>query len=278
MNAKAKAAVNIKTSKEQAEELKRRARRRLVGSVVLLLATFIIVPAVIETEPERAPSPIELVIPGEPAPWEFDPKRDLSPEPLVSESSVSESSVSESVVSEEESPKSEFSSDSENLLSTSAENPQPPVAKAKSPFQNEAETPQLAQKPTTQSEGSTSVKQQTSTSLSASTTSLNNNVNSATTPVLPKQAPVSPNLEDPIEQFAQADVFWVQVVAVSDKARASQLSETLKEKGFEARVESAGTDMGLVYRVRVGPIVGEKQAQGIKGKLQVAGYSGRIVQ
>lgn len=268
MSVKTKAAVNVKTSKEQAEELKRRARRRLVGSIVLLLATFIIVPAVIETEPERTTPPIELVTPGEPAPWEFDPERDLPPDPYEQESGKTEQTQSLAAALKNTDVQEKQSSSSSNTpakINAEANNDQ----NVSSEKQDVAKTKATEQPKQTQE----------NKSLTALTgNSSTQKPESQNVPVLPKQAPVSPSTDDPIERFAQADVFWVQVVAVSDRSRAGQLREKLKNEGFEARIESAGTDMGLIYRVRVGPIAGQQQAKGVKDKLQVAGYDGRIVQ
>ena len=277
MSAKAKAAAS-KASKEQADELKRRARRRLVGSVVLLMATFIIVPAVIETEPERTPSPIELVTPGEPDPWEFDPKRDMPPQPY-------EKLSQDQPLNSLKVPEGQNLVGSKKTQTDSGQAASDSSAKVTSPSKSAQTNSSVSQSVAKQEKSPSSVESTQATAKASQKSSVAVSQNppekkpsSKSLPVLPEKAPVSPKSDDPIERFAQADVFWVQVVAVSNKKRADTLREKLKQQGFEARIESAGTDMGLIYRVRVGPIAGQQEAKGIKNKLQIAGYNGRIVQ
>nr|WP_306173593.1 SPOR domain-containing protein [Limnobacter humi] len=80
-----------------------------------------------------------------------------------------------------------------------------------------------------------------------------------------------------IAKFAD-EVFWVQVAAVGDKARAESLKQELSGKGFSARIESTSSNGSTVYRVRVGPLSGQDKADATKSKLSAAGYSGRVVQ
>lgn len=89
---------------------------------------------------------------------------------------------------------------------------------------------------------------------------------------------IKPVQEDPIAEFAASDVYWVQVAAVSDRQRADILSQELSGKGFTTKVESAPVGSGLIYRVRVGPILGSMKANETKIKLSKAGFSsGRVV-
>ena len=98
------------------------------------------------------------------------------------------------------------------------------------------------------------------------------------------KAEAKPAVEDPIADFAKpetskVETYWVQVAAVSDKARADSLAKEISGKGYSARVESANTSGGTVYRVRVGPIAGQAKADETKAKLGAAGYTtGRVVQ
>jgi DedD protein len=56
-----------KVNNDPVDELKRRSRRRLVGSIALFLAAIIIVPALVENEPSQTPSDVELVVPDRPS-------------------------------------------------------------------------------------------------------------------------------------------------------------------------------------------------------------------
>lgn len=68
---------------QDVEALKRRARRRLVGAVALVLAAVIVLPMVFDPEPKPPASSVSVRIPGEgEAP--FKPKPPPAPAPAVS--------------------------------------------------------------------------------------------------------------------------------------------------------------------------------------------------
>ncbi|MDX1669180.1 MAG: SPOR domain-containing protein [Limnobacter sp.] len=247
MSSKSKPQSNSRNSNDQADELKRRARRRLVGSIVLFLTAIIVVPAVIETEPAQTQSPIELVVPEKP-----DADEVQSPEPTTDVSEGGSIFEQENVV---QSPKPADDSVSKTTDSpaqgSSAKNEPDPVARAvkdTSPPPASKPEPETKAQPTERPEPDSETRASTAVS------------------------------SDPIEKFAQADVYWVQVVAVSNKNRADALRDELSSKGFEGRIESISTDQGTVYRVRVGPLAGSASANDVKQRLKAAGYEGRIVQ
>lgn len=239
MSAKSKGQTNSRNSGDQADELKRRARRRLVGSIVLFLTAIIVVPAIIETEPVQTQSPIELVVPDRPEP------EDIKPAPPVSASVPTDTEIAQN--------------EPEKQAPAPVTEPEPPKTKPEDKPVVPAPKPEAEPKPKpevkkTEPEPPKPIE------------------------VEPSPVPEPPIASDPIEKFAQADVYWVQVVAVKDKARAETLRQKLSESGFEGRIESVSTDKGPVYRVRVGPLAGQNRANEIKQQLKVAGYEGRIVQ
>lgn len=223
MSAKPKGPSNSRNNSDQADELKRRSRRRLVGSIVLFLTAIIVVPAIIETEPSRTQSPIELVVPNRP-----DQEDIKVPVPVV---------------------------------------PAPEVATKTEPKQAEPqEKPPVTSKPVpAEPEPKPEVKKPEPAPVKPAK-------------VEPSPEPAPPIASDPIEKFAQADVYWVQVVAVKDKSRAEGLRDKLSAAGFDGRIESVSTDKGTVYRVRVGPLAGQSKANEVKQQLKAAGYEGRVVQ
>ncbi|WP_291744864.1 MULTISPECIES: SPOR domain-containing protein [unclassified Limnobacter] len=225
MSSNSRSTARNKVNNDPVDELKRRSRRRLVGSIALFLAAIIIVPALVENEPSQTSSDVELVVPDRPS-----------------------AEIPAQAAQVPEQPKIEApQSTQEQALATA------PVAPAVEPPPVVSEpAPKPAPKPEPKPEPK------------------------AETKVEPK---VEPKVEDPIAAFAKAEVYWVQVAAVSDKLRADALSKELSGKGFPAKVESTSTGNGTVYRVRVGPIAGQAKADETKAKLAAAGYSaGRVVQ
>ena len=217
MSSNSRSTARNKVNNDPVDELKRRSRRRLVGSIALFLAAIIIVPALVENEPSQTSSDVELVVPDRPS-----------------------AEIPAQAAQVPEQPKIEApQSTQEQALATA------PVAPAVEPPPVVSEpAPKPAPKPEPKPEPKAETK-----------------------------------VEDPIAAFAKAEVYWVQVAAVSDKLRADALSKELSGKGFPAKVESTSTGNGTVYRVRVGPIAGQAKADETKAKLAAAGYSaGRVVQ
>lgn len=67
MSSNSRSTARNKVNNDPVDELKRRSRRRLVGSIALFLAAIIIVPALVENEPSQTPSDVELVVPERPS-------------------------------------------------------------------------------------------------------------------------------------------------------------------------------------------------------------------
>ncbi len=233
MSSNSRSTARNKVNNDPVDELKRRSRRRLVGSIALFLAAIIIVPALVENEPSQTSSDVELVVPDRPS-AEIPAQAAEVPKQAKIEAprSTQEKAVAIAPVAPAVEP--------------------PPIVSEPAPEPK----PKLETKPESKPVPKVEPK------------------------VEPKSEPkAEPKVEDPIAAFAKAEVYWVQVAAVSDKARADALSKELSGKGFPAKVESTSTANGTVYRVRVGPISGQTKADETKAKLAAAGYSsGRVVQ
>ena len=259
MSANPKGQSQTKAERDQNDELKRRARRRLVGSAVLFLTAIVVVPAVIETEPSPTQSPIELRVPDRPSIDDIEP---VQPPVLTNEL--------------------DFDSLIQDQPASTADAPQPAGSSFGAPANSVASskpTPKPKPKPSTADQPAAgSSKSGSSSAASGSAGSSRSPVARPIAPVIDSPLASGGDEADPIGKFAQADVYWVQVVAVRDKKRAQGMKEELNKAGFEARIESVSTDQGMVYRVRVGPLEGQDQANQSKSKLKAAGYDGRVVQ
>lgn len=65
-----------KTVSEEEIQLRKRARRRLVGAVALVIAAVVILPMVLDREPKQESQEIDIRIPSENSAGEFTPKVD----------------------------------------------------------------------------------------------------------------------------------------------------------------------------------------------------------
>ncbi len=246
MSSNSRSSAKNKINNDPVDELKRRSRRRLVGSIALFLAAIIIVPALVETEPEHTPSDIELVVPAR-------PNSQTTVAPVLTAPTLDRSASSA------EQPKAEKDGVASAPALAQVVEPQPvpkPDTKPEPKPEPKSEVkPETKVDPKPKVESSPAVKTETKT----------------------ESTPVAKPADDPIAQFAKAEVFWVQVTALSDKARAEVLRKELTDKGFPAKTESTTTANGVVYRVRVGPLAGQSAADESKARLAKAGYAGRVV-
>ncbi|WP_370263535.1 SPOR domain-containing protein [Limnobacter sp.] len=257
MSSNSRSTARNKVNNDQVDELKRKSRRRLVGSIALFLAAIIVVPALIESEPTQTASDVELVVPARPSadtPVELakvpqQPLQQPPQNPNLDVPAGQQAQVSAPVVPVPTGESKAESAKAEAPKSEPAKTEAPkPVAPKPEPNKAEASKPEAVKSEPTKADA-------------------------------PKVEPAKPAADDPIAKFATGEVFWVQVTAVSDKNRADALAKELGGKGFAAKVESVKTGAGTVFRVRVGPLSGQAKADETKAKLAQAGYSsGRVVQ
>lgn len=76
----------------------------------------------------------------------------------------------------------------------------------------------------------------------------------------------------PIVPRADVEAFVVQVGAFGDPGKAGSVSAGLKKKGFSAYTEKAGA----VTRVRIGPFASRGEAEKVVGRLRAAGADGVV--
>ena len=74
--------------------------------------------------------------------------------------------------------------------------------------------------------------------------------------------PAKPNLGN-----EAATRWYLNAGSFSQKANATALQESLKQQGFAATIKEANGEKGLVYKVRIGPMLDKAKAQAVKNKL-----------
>ena len=203
-------------------QLKKRARRRLVGAVVLVTAVAVVLPMILDSEPKTVSRDINIQIPSQDAgvlsakPAPLKPA-EPAPAPAAKPEAAQAVSKAEVKVEPKAEPKAELK----------AEPKAEPKAEAKA-------APQPAPKP----------------------------------PAAAAQAK---------PPAAAAGAFVIQVVALTDTARAKELQEKITGGGMKAYTEVVQTAKGPVTRVRVGPYASREAAE--KGRLQLQGMAldGKVV-
>ena len=245
------------------DELRRRARRRLVGAIVLALAVAVFVPMLLESDPKPLGEDVSVKIP----PVDdgkfvnrLNEKGKAEPPKVVAKAEPK----AEAPKIAAEPPKSEPPKDEP----AKAEAPKDPPREAAKETSKEA--PKDAPKEATKDSPREPAKEPVPQAAKA------------------EPVPAPPPKDAPAKDAAAKDAhakdthpkdageFAVQVFAFSDDKGANSLVNKLKGKGFSAYSEPVTTSRGTLWRVRVGPFPSREAANGARDKLKGEGYNGIV--
>jgi DedD protein len=228
-------------------QLKKRARRRLVGAIVLVTAVAVVLPMILDSEPKPAtqsiniqiPSPEAGVLSSKPAPLKPAEKPASAAAPAVAEPAPKAETKAEAKVETKVEPKAEIKQE-------------PTVfAKAEPKTEHKVET-----KVEAKAETKAAPKPQ-----------------SAPAP----EKPIT-KAESPAKAKAPAiGAFVIQVAALSDVAKAKELQARITGGGLKAYTEVVQTSKGPVTRVRVGPYASREAAEKARPALQRLQLDGKVV-
>ena len=232
------------------DDLRRRARRRLLGAIVLALAAVIIVPMLLESEPKPLGEDVSVRIPPEDnakfvnrlsdkgtksnavvSATKSEPEKEAGKaEPATGPAAPPESA---SAVTNVPPPKKSIALAEQKVLGGTVK----PAGTA-APVPAPAAVPAAAPSP------------------AGNTTAMDPN-NGATT-------------DAPREGYS------VQLAAFADDKGANALANKLKRADYPAYTEPLATSKGTLWRVRVGPYPSRDAAIDIRDKLKGEGYSGIV--
>lgn len=214
-------------------DIKKRARRRLVGAVALALLAAVVLPMIMEQEPHSAVQDIQITIPDR------DGADGLRRTPAAGDASAPAAAVP---VPEDE------------ALAASDKAPVPAVEPAAKPGPEVAAVPRTPAPPATPPRSEPPAARPAPEPRPAVTKA-------------EEEARVRAILSGQVVP-PRGESFVIQVGAFSDAAKAVRLADDLKAKGFSAYTERAGN----VTRVRVGPIAGRAAADSAASRLKAAGH------
>ncbi len=246
------------------DDLKRRARRRLVGAIVLALAVAVFVPMLLESDPKPLGEDVSVRIPpvddgkfvnrlndpgkaaaGKGSAAKGEARTDAKPDAIKTDTAKMEPAKVEA--SKAEPAKAE--------TSVAAPAGEPVIAAAPPP----AATPPAA--PPVPTPAASAATQPAPAAPSSA----------------PAAAPAAPSTASPPASGEHAlSGFSVQLAAFSDSYGANALTNKLKKAGFPAYTEPLTTTKGTLWRVRVGPFPSREAAASSRDKLKGEGYSGIV--
>lgn len=226
------------------DELRRRARRRLVGAVVLALGVAVIVPMLLETEQKPLGEDVSVKIPPiddskfvnrlNEKGAKYDTRTD-APANAAAPATAGTAPVAGGVA-----PAAARSAPAGDSASANASlSPAPPVESALSE----------SAKATVGSSGRSEPAKAPSAPV-----------------VAPQASPATPAHEG----------FAVQLAAFADDKGANSLAGRLKRAGYTAYTEPLKTSKGTLWRVRVGPYPSHEAAAAARDKLKAEGQSGIV--
>lgn len=263
------------------DELRRRARRRLVGAVVLALGVAVVVPMLLETEQKSLPEDVSVKIPPiddgkfvnrlsenraqEPAapaksPAASDASKDAAAPPAATAPPAERTSKYDTRIPEP-SPESAAAPPAPSASTGKSAAPavvsRPPVSASPA-----AAPPPAATTPPASTPAAT-----TPATAPAATTPATAPAASTQPPVIIEPSKVAP---PPHEGFA------VQLAAFADDKGAAALASRLKKAGYTAYTEPLKTSKGTLWRVRVGPYPSREAAVAARDRLKAEGQSGIV--
>lgn len=233
-------------AKQQTEDelnLRRKARRRLIGAIAFTLAVVVILPMVLDSEPKPTGKDIDLRIPAPDKVGEFVPgvaASEVAETLSLSASTVAEASASSAVV-QADSGKPVAAPDTQTAITGDSRTEvqgkiQPAADKKPEPKKPEIKSPESKVSDSKKSESKT---------------------------------PESKNPDKP----AGVENYVVQIGAYSNAATAKQELDKLKKWGFKAYTEKVGDKI----RVRVGPYTEREKAETVRQLLEKRGLHPVVV-
>ena len=234
------------TAPDNAEQLRRRANRRLLGASILLLIAIIAVPMFLEREPPPLPDNVDVRIPPVEG-TKFDPK---FPSAADAKKAAAEKPAEIAAITEPTGAQA----------TVGAIPPSPTPAVAPPSVAAVAAAPKSAP-PVAETKPA------------------------AAAPVVPpkaaEKAAAKPAEPAPVKESTPAErkpgQLVVQVIAVRDAAVAKKTYDKAKSLKFPVYTEKIDVTNGIVIRVRVGPFNTKQQAESARAKLAQAGLEAKVI-
>jgi DedD protein len=277
------------------DEMKRKARRRLVGAIVLALAAAIILPMLLEKEPRSLGDEVTVQIPPVDDGKFVNRLTGKGGDPKAAPKADDKADSKNAASKPEPRPESSVGAASPAPIALPAL-PAPPVTAGvprKSLVETERQALSPAPKPAAKTEGrpvpapETKGEAQTAVAESGPAASESKPAASESKPAASESKPASsesnpaiavapPAPPAPTAMPVKADGFVVQLAAFADDKGANALANKLKKVGYLAYVEPVSTSRGTLWRVRVGGYGSRPEADAARAKLKGEGFSGIV--
>ena len=224
-------------------QLKKRARRRLVGAIVLVTAVAVVLPMVLDTEPKSVSQNVTIQIPPSDS-TPFTPKGGVPAASTADNGGMTPSPVSPAPAAPEPQAAPIPAPERNGGAGIAGEHEKTADAPKAAEDSKPAEAPKTAEKETKK---------------------------------LPVKEAAKPPAAKEAVKAAPNGKFVVQVAALADTAKAKQLQQRVAGAGVKTYTEVVRTAKGNVTRVRAGPYATREAAEKARGLLKTAGLDGKVV-
>ena len=247
---------NNSTSPDPALPEKKRARRRLIGAVAMVLAAVIGLPMVFDSEPKSANHKINLDIPSKDSPSTSDATASMNAE-------LSNKSARPALPPALPVPDASIDA-TEEFISASA------VSSGASVATTNVATPTKVTPPVTKTE----IKKENKENKEVKDVKTSKDEAARALALLEGKAPsdTSTKVDAP-----NAHSFTVQVAALSSAAKIVELQNKLRAASIKFSIQKIVTTNGEVSRIRVGPFATKAEAEKMRVKLEKLGLGGKII-
>ena len=250
---------------------KKRARRRLVGAVALVLAMIIGLPMLLDSEPKPVPDDISIQIPSRDKPPAPDGAASTTAVPPAAPAATAVAPSSSVAASASLGPHEQIVNLPPPADLKPARQPEQaavadkPATKPEKPAEKMAE--KVAEKPVEKPTADKAQDKQT-----AKAEQKHEDKNEARAEAILEGKDVNAKPAD-----KKGAKFVVQVAALTSKDKVSELQGKLSDAGFKSMLQTVPTDAGPTTRVRVGPFGSKEEAETARAKLAKLGLNGKLL-
>lgn len=224
---------------EEELQLQKRARRRLIGAIVLVAAIAAVLPMVLDSEPKATSQEVNIQIPSPDSKGGFSTKAVPAPGAKAAAKSDVKSDVKEPAA-----PLAAEAKDAASASDPKAAADKPPAKAAEKAADKSAE--KTAEKAAVKSPEKAAEK-------------------------APEKAPEKSAALKP-----GPGTFFIQVTALADTEKVKQVQQQITEAGLRSYTEVVAAGAGKVTRVRAGPFATRDEAEQARAKLATAGLEGKV--
>ena len=247
------------------DELRRRARRRLIGAIVLALGAAVIVPMLLESDPKPLGEDVSVRIPAEDNAKFVNRLSDKGAKSTATDSATKSEPVKAPAKAENAATPASPAPPEPASSSTNVPAPKKSIAQAEQKVLGGPTKPATTAAPAPAPTAPAPAAAPAVAAPAVAPASSGNAV--AAVPAEPAKDAT---------KVAPREGFSVQLAAFADDKGANSLANKLKRAAYPAYTEPLNTSKGTLWRVRVGPYPSREAAVDVRDKLKGEGYSGIV--